>query len=54
MKEELLEFIHRRTLEAMRFLMDNEYPIHYDSAIVCQDVDVFDECYCPIHNIEKV
>ena len=49
MKNKLLQYIHDFTLRCMKFLMDNEYPITYDSDIVCQEGTIFDECYCPLH-----
>ena len=50
MKNRLLQYIHNFTLRAMAFLMENNYPIRYDSDIVCQDSEsIFDECYCPMH-----
>ena len=52
MKELLLQYIHSMTERFMRFLMENDYPIRYDSDIVCQEGTIFDECYCPIHNME--
>ena len=50
MKNRLLQYIHNFTLRAMAFLMENDYPIRYDSDIVCQDSEgIFDECHCPMH-----
>ena len=51
MKNKLLKYIHDFTLRCMTFLMENEYPITYDSDIVCQEGTIFDGCYCPLHNI---
>lgn len=49
MKNKLLKYIHDFTLRCMTFLIENKYPIKYDSDIVCQEGTIFDECYCPIH-----
>ena len=52
MRDRLLQFIHSMTERFMRFLMDNDYPIKYDSELVCQEGTIFDQCYCPIHDTE--
>ena len=35
MEDKLLQFIHSMTERFMRFLMDKDYPIKYDSELVC-------------------
>ena len=47
MKNKLLKYIYNFTYKCMKFLMDNNYPIEYDSDYICAD-DLL-ECYCPIH-----
>lgn len=48
MKNKLLKYIYNFTYKCMKFLMDNNYPIEYDSDYVCGEY-IFDECYCPHH-----
>lgn len=48
MRNKLLKFIYNFTYKCMKFLMDNNYPIEYDSEYVCGEY-IFDECYCPHH-----
>jgi len=48
MKNRLLKYIYNFTYKCMKFLMDNNYPIEYDSDYICGEY-MFDECYCPHH-----
>jgi hypothetical protein len=48
MKNRLLKYIYNFTYKCMKFLMDNNYPIEYDSDYICGE-DIFTECYCPHH-----
>ena len=52
MRDRLLQFIHSMTERFMRFLIDNTYPIKYDSELVCQEGTIIDQCYCKIHDTE--
>jgi len=53
-KNKLLQYIRKFTYKCMKFLMDNNYPIEFDSDYICSDF-MFDECYCPLHiNYERL